>query len=211
MYSRVSLFPFLDSEASFVMTARVRAVLLVSMLTVGLIALPSPAHAQGFVGGLIGYNFGGNADCPTLRNCETKHRNLGVTVGSLGKGGGAEFEVSDASELLVSTGADSSSVRSFMSNGLVGPKLGPVQPFGLFGVGMLRMHTEFTTPVSTHTENKFAWDAGFGVIVFLGHVGIRGDIRHFSAFGDSDYLKSLTGDDAKLDYGRASGSILIKF
>ena len=54
-------------------------------------------------------------------------------------------------------------------------------------------------------------EAGFGVIVFLGHVGIRGDIRHFSAVGDSDYLKSLTGDDAKLDYGRASGSILIKF
>ena len=191
--------------------ARVRTALLVSIVAVGLLAGPSSAHAQGFIGGLIGYNFAGNADCPTLRNCETKHRNLGVTVGTLGKGGGAEFEVSDASDLLVSTGADSSSVRSFMSNGLIGPKIGPVQPFGLVGVGVLRMHTEFTAAAATHTENKIGWDAGFGVIVFLGHVGIRGDIRRFSALGDSDYLRSITGGDAKLDYGRASGSILIKF
>jgi hypothetical protein len=169
------------------------------------------ASADGFIGGLIGYNFGGNASCPTLRNCEEKHRNTGGVFGSLGKGGGAEVEVASASDLLATTGATSSSVQSFMSNALLGPKLGPVQPFGLFGVGLLRMHAEFATPASTHTENKLGWDAGFGVIVWLGHVGIRGDLRRFSAFGDSDYLRSLTGDDAKLDYGRASAALLVKF
>lgn len=184
---------------------------LVSLLFLACVGIPSSAAADGFVGGLIGYNFGGNASCPTLRNCEDKHRNTGGMFGSIGKGGGAEVEVASASDLLATTGASSSSVQSYMSNVLVGPKLGPVQPFGLFGVGMLRMHAEFTTPASTHSENKFGWNAGVGLIVWLGHVGIRGDLRRFSAFGNSDYLESLTGGDPKLHYGRASGSVLIKF
>jgi opacity protein-like surface antigen len=171
------------------------------------------ARAQGFVGILLGYNFGGNSTCEGIRNCEEKHRNLGVSVGAVGKAGGFEAELSFANELLGKTPATSSRVTTLMGNSVAGPRWGAVQPYGLIGVGLIRMHveTDGTLVEANHDENQFGWDGGFGVIVWLGPVAVRGDIRHFNSFQDSDFLRALTGDDAKLDFSRLSGSVLIKF
>ena len=46
---------------------------------------------------------------------------------------------------------------------------------------------------------------------FIGsHVGLRGDIRYFHAFQDRTIL-GLTLSDSKIDFGRASVGVVLKF
>jgi hypothetical protein len=67
--------------------------------------------------------------------------------------------------------------------------------------------------VLSFTNNTFAWDIGFGVMVMFGqHVGVKGDIRHFHSFQELNLLGlSLGGGDTKLNFGRASGALVLQF
>jgi hypothetical protein len=47
-------------------------------------------------------------------------------------------------------------------------------------------------------------------MVFAGHIGVRGDIRHFHSFQETGFLGFL-GNEEKLNFGRASGAIVFKF
>jgi opacity protein-like surface antigen len=174
-------------------------------------ATPSPARAEGFLSGLIGYNFSGDSGCPTIRNCEDKRLNFGVSVGSVGVIG-FEEELAYAKDFFGKTSTGSSSVLTLMSNLLIAPGFGPVHPYVLGGVGLMRAYTDFTpSALIDITENQFAWDVGGGVMVFAGHVGVRGDIRHFHSFQDTDLLGGFFSSGTKLDFGRASGAIVLKF
>lgn len=189
-----------------------RPLFVCSVLTCTVIAAPRVAHAQGYVGVLLGYNYGGDAVCEGITGCEEKHRNLGVSAGSMGRAGGFEVEWARASELLGKTAVASSHVMTLMANTLGGPKWGAVQPFGLIGVGWMRMHVETTGPVDAdYDENTFGWNGGFGVNVSLGPVVLRTDIRKFKSFQDSDFLETRTPDDKKLEFSRFSGAVLFKF
>ena len=171
---------------------------------------PSSARAAGFLSGFVGYNFGGDAGCPTLRNCDDKRANLGVSVGSVGVIG-FEEELAYAKDFFGKSPTGSSSVMTLMSNLLIAPGFGPVHPYVLGGAGLMRAHTDFSlSPLLNLTDNQFAWDVGGGVMVFAGHVGVRGDIRHFHSFQDTGFL-GLLASDSKLDFGRASGAIVLKF
>ena len=65
--------------------------------------------------------------------------------------------------------------------------------------------------ISTYDNNNAGWDLGGGLIVLLGsHLGVRGDIRYFHAFQDLNVLGFPIGD-TKLDFGRASGALVLKF
>jgi opacity protein-like surface antigen len=146
-------------------------------------ATPAPARAEGFLSGLIGYNFSGDSGCPSIQNCEDKRANLGVSVGSIGVIG-FEEELAYAKDFFGKTSTGSSSVLTLMSNLLIAPGFGPVHPYVLGGVGLMRSHTDFTPSqlVLDINDNQFAWDVGGGVMVFAGHVGVRGDIRYFHSF-----------------------------
>ena len=95
---------------------------------------------------------------------------------------------------------------------MIGPKIGPVQPYFLAGLGLMKSRVELTPEsLFTTTNNHFAWDVGGGVIGFFGeHVGIRGDVRYFHAFQDLRVL-GLTLDDMKLNFGRGSAALVFKF
>jgi hypothetical protein len=154
-------------------------------------ATPSPARADGFLSGFIGYNFSGDSGCPSIQNCDDKRANLGVSGGSIGVIG-FEEELAYAKDFFGKTSTGSSSV--------------------LGGVGLMRSHTDFTPSqlVLDVNDNQFAWDVGGGVMVFAGHVGVRGDIRYFHSFQESSFLGFLaTGE--KLNFGRAAGAIVLKF
>jgi hypothetical protein len=48
------------------------------------------------------------------------------------------------------------------------------------------------------------------MIHFGDHFGVRGDVRYFHAFSALELL-GLNRDETKLDYGRFSGALLVKF
>jgi opacity protein-like surface antigen len=170
---------------------------------------PRGAHAQGFLSPLIGYDFGGDSNCPTLRGCEEKHRNIGIAFGTLRAVTGSEIEIAWASNFFNDPAA-SSSVRTMMANGLFAPAFGPVRPYGLMGFGLVRAKIEF--PQTKEESDRFlGWDIGGGLMVFPSRaIGVRGEIRYFHALQDLE-LPGISLADKKLDFGRASAGVVFRF
>ena len=182
-----------------------------SMLTT--LALPPRAHAQGFISPLIGFNFGGDASCQSVSNCEDKRLNFGVGLGAMNAVFGFEEEFAYARDFFgIRPVLQNSSVLTVMSNFMLVPKVGPVRPFVLGGLGLIKTHTEFTTAALLSTDNNnFGWDVGGGVMLTIApHVGLRGDIRYFHAFQDLS-IAAFTLSDSKLDFGRAAAAVIFTF
>ena len=188
------------------MARTVRVLLLMALIT------PDAAYAQGFVSPLIGYDFGGDSGCPEITGCEDKKLNIGVAVGSLGSVLGAELEFAYANDFFGEIPGVNSSVLTLMGNMMLSPRFGPVQPYGLIGLGLLKTNVEFSAAsLLDRDDNHFGWDVGGGLIVFLGsHIGVRGDIRYFHAFQDLEIL-GLSVGDTKLDFGRAAAGVVFRF
>lgn len=194
-----------------------RSVIALAVVALALLAAPSDARAQGFISGLVGYNFGGDAGCQSATNCQDKHTNWGGSIGTLGIIG-FEEELAYAKNFFgepVSGSSGTNSVLTLMSNLLIAPAIGPVNPYVTGGVGLMRAHTDFSPSgfVTNTDQNQFAWDLGGGVVVGFGHLGVRGDIRHFHSFQDNSLpsFLGLSSTTSKLNFGRISGAILLKF
>ena len=168
-------------------------------------------RAQAFFSPFIGYDFGGDSGCHALTGCEEKKTNFGASFGSLGHVTGFEQEFAYAKNFFGSTSGDDSSVLTIMSNVMIAPKIGPVRPYGLFGVGLMKVNVNLTPgALVSFTNNNFAWDAAAGIMVFFGdHFGIRGELRHFQSFQDL-HIAGFEIDNTKLDFGRASIAIVLK-
>jgi opacity protein-like surface antigen len=188
-----------------------RQVLSIAILALLVPAIaPRPAHAQGFVSPLIGYNFGGDSGCPEISDCDDKRVNVGVSIGSFGALLGGEIELAYANDFFGDIPGVSSSVLTLMGNVMVAPALGFVRPYGLIGIGLIKSNVEFPDLFESD-NNQFGWDIGGGLIVlFTEHVGVRGDIRYFHAFEDIEVLGISLGE-TKLDFGRAAGALVFSF
>jgi opacity protein-like surface antigen len=173
--------------------------------------VPAPARADGFIVPFAGYNFGGDAGCPSLTDCADKRLNFGVAFGSMGRAVGFEQDISYARNFFGETPGADNSVFSAMSNLLVGPGVGPIRPYFVVGVGLIRPHVSSLVGSVTDfdaSRNSFGYDLGGGLTVMLGPVGIRGDIRRFRTVESVDLL-IFTGQ--KLDFWRASAGLALTF
>ena len=95
-----------------------------------------------------------------------------------------------------------------MSNLLLGMPIGPVHPFVLGGVGLIRPHASFDVTNLATSKNAVGYDLGFGVSLSLGRrLAIRGDIRRFNTFDD---LKLFVFSGGHLSFSRASIGLTIK-
>lgn len=176
-------------------------------------ALPASARAEGFVSPLIGFNFGGDASCQTASNCEDKRLNFGVGLGAMNAVVGFEQEIAYARDFFgIQPALQNASVLTVMSNFMLVPKIGPVRPYVLGGIGLIKTHTEFTTNSLLSTDNNnFGWDVGGGVMLtIVPHVGVRGDIRYFHSFQDLGALPIPLANQ-KLDFGRAAAAVVFTF
>jgi opacity protein-like surface antigen len=176
------------------------------------------AQAQGFISPFYGYNFGGDAGCPEITNCQDKRSDYGVSFGALGSVVGFEAELGYSKNFFGETLGTSSNVLTFMSNFMLAPKIGPVQPYGLAGVGLIRTTVEGVG--TSNDQNQFGWDLGGGLMVFFGeHIGVRGDVRYYHSFQVLDFINvpnlpilgTLGLGGQKLDYGRAAAAVVFKF
>jgi opacity protein-like surface antigen len=183
--------------------------LLAALLGIG---FAGNARAQGFISPIIGYDFGGDAGCPNLTGCKDKKLNAGVAFGAMGSFLAFEEELAYAKNFFGDAPGLSSSVLTAMSNVMVVPSIGPVRPYALIGLGLIKTHAELTpSNVFTTTNNNLGWDVGGGVILFFGdHLGIRGDIRYFHALQKLTVL-GFTLTSAKLDFARAGAGLVLKF
>jgi opacity protein-like surface antigen len=192
-----------------------RRLALPTLLALTALAMPARAHADGFISPLIGFNFSGDASCPTVSNCEDKRLNFGVALGAMNAVVGFEEEFAYARDFFgIRPGLlQNSSVLTLMSNFMIVPKIGPVRPYVLGGLGLIKAHTEFNTAGLTSTDNNnFGWDVGGGLMVtIVPHVAVRGDIRYFHSFQDLGSIPLLPVNDTKLDFGRAAAALTFTF
>lgn len=175
------------------------------------LAWPSPSAAQAYVNPFLGYNFSGDAGCPEIVGCEDKNLNWGFAAGLVGKIVGAELELGFTNGFFGETATTKTDVTTIMGHFLLAPRFGPIQPYGLFGLGLIKSRVEETAGVD-ETQNDFGYDVGGGVMIFFGkHFGIRGDIRYFRSFDALGFLGDEFQGDNKLDFGRFSGGAVFRF
>jgi len=196
-------------------SARAKRMFAVAILVgATVLCLPASAAAQFFVNPFIGYNYGGDAGCPAITNCEAKNLNWGVAVGALGSVVGVEFEFSDTDNFYGETDVTKTRVTTLMGNFLLAPKFGPIQLYGLAGLGLLKSKVEATGGIAVdEDQDDFGYDLGGGLMVFFGeHVGARFDARYFQSF---DALQMIglgdLRDDNKLNFSRFSAGVVFKF
>ena len=177
-----------------------------------LLLVTAPARADGFIVPFVGYNFGGDSgNCASLTNCEEKRLNFGVAFGSMGAAIGFEEELSYAKNFFGETPGADNSVFSAMSNLIIGPGVGPVRPYFVVGMGLVRSHVSSLVGSVTaldEGENSLGYNLGGGVTGMFGRVGIRGDLRRFRTLQNIDLL-IFTGQ--KLDFWRASAGLALTF
>ena len=175
-------------------------------------AAPQQAKAQGFISPLIGFDFGGDSGCLTARNCEDKNSNIGVAFGTMGNVVGFELELAYARDFFGEIPGFSSSVLTLMNNLMVVPKIGPVRPYVLGGIGLFKTHAELDAAgLLDNDNNSFGWDFGGGIMVLFGdHVGVRGDLRRFSTFGEQSILGFDISNES-LGFNRAAFAVVFAF
>src|ERR1700719_499936 len=140
------------------MTKTIPISIVAMALTLG---LASEVRAQGFISPFVGYDFGGDAGCPNINNCQDKKLNAGVALGAMGSILGFEEEVAYAKDFFGNAPEISSSVLTLMSNVMIVPASGPVHPYALAGLGLIKTHVDFTTSsILTTDNNDFGWDIG---------------------------------------------------
>lgn len=177
------------------------------------LVIAEDANAQGFISPSYGYNFSGDAGCPSVTDCRDKNWNFGLSFGALGRIVGFEGEWTRDNEFFGEAGDESSSVTTLMGNILLAPRIGFLQPYGLAGLGVIRTSVDERVGESSETENQFAWTVGGGLLVYITrHIGVKGDVRYYYSFDAFKVLGLELGrDDRKLDFGRGALGVVFLF
>ena len=168
-----------------------------------------PARADGFISPFLGFGFSrDNAICPSLTDCEDHRNQWGIALGSTNGVFGFEQDIAWAPDYFGSTPGSDNSMLTLMSNLMVIIPAGPIQPYGIIGLGLMRPHVRFAE-LSVLDQNAFGWDIGGGLNIFFGHtVGIRGDLRRLRTFDDIS-LGVFSSD--KIEFWRGSAGLTLRF
>jgi opacity protein-like surface antigen len=169
----------------------------------------TPARAGGFISPFVGFNFGGDsANCASLTNCNEKRLDWGASIGTTRGLFGFEEDIAYAPDFFGKSPATNNAVLTVMSNLMIVVPAGPVQPYALVGLGLIRPHVEDVTSLALD-KNALGWDIGGGINIFLTHsVGVRGDVRHVRTL--QDVTLGLFSND-KLDFWRGSAGLTFRF
>ena len=166
------------------------------------------AEAQTFLTPFAGVTFNGDAPGNQF--------STGVALTVQGKVAGFELELGytpdffkESSDVLL---IGDSNVTTLMGSLIVGVGEGPIRPYGIAGVGLLRTRVGDTTLFQGITTNEFGLNAGFGVIGMVSdRVGLRGDVRYFRRLQDPSDDNSIDVAIGQFDFWRAYGGVSFKF
>jgi len=169
---------------------------------------PSSADAQVFLTPYAGATFG--ADAPTTKP------NFGASLTFMGKVAGFEVDLGytpdffdeDSDVVLIGD----SNVTTLMGSLVIGPGGGPVRPYGVIGLGLLRSRVDGGDLFDDISTNSFGFNAGFGVMGLVSdHVGFRGDVRYFRSLEDPEVDDDFDVSVGNFDFWRATGGVTFRF
>jgi hypothetical protein len=170
-----------------------------------------PARADGFITPFLGFNFGGDqaANCASLTNCEEKRLDWGVALGTTHGIFGFEEEIAYSKDFFGKSPTTDNAVLTLMSNLMLVLPAGPIRPYGVVGLGLIRPHIKFNSTALDFSNNTLGYDIGAGINVFFTPaVALRGDVRHLHTLQD---VTLGVFSDQKLDFWRGSAGLTFKF
>jgi opacity protein-like surface antigen len=153
----------------------IRALAIACATSAILVGNVTPARADGFISPFIGFNFGGDSsNCASLTNCEDKRTSFGVSLGTVRGVFGFEEDIGYTPDFFGKTPGGDNAMLTLMSNLMLVIPAGPIQPYGLIGLGLMRSHAQFNASSLALDSNSLGWDIGGGLNIFFGHtLGIR--------------------------------------
>jgi hypothetical protein len=177
--------------------------------------LAQDATAQMFVNPFVGTT----VTAPTPAGSRSQP-GFGVAFGSVKSIVGVETEIAYYPEVLDNTAnaLAKSKVITFSGNTLIGPTIGPVKAYGAVGLGDLFLNVTSASSLlipnpATISTNYFTVNVGGGVMgFFTEHLGVRGDLRYYRAFGFK--VADVQGAGLSLDrfdFWRATIGLALKF
>lgn len=203
-----------------------RCFLTASVFAIMLAAAPRAASADWTFTPFLGVNFGGAADVNTGSSGSStaskfeRKIDYGASLSKMGSGAiGFEIDFGYSPNFFeTGTGAsgfdftNDSNVTTLTGNVIIGASGGPIRPYVVGGVGLIRSNVQDVRGLfSATSKNDFGMDVGGGVTGFFSEsVGLRGDIRYFRSFrGTSDNASGITLGEFK--FWRASAGVSFKF
>ena len=172
---------------------------------------PRPARADGFITPYIGFNYGGDsANCVNATSCDEHRLNWGVAFGTMHGIFGFEEDLGYAPDFFgTTTTGTESGVLTVMSNVMILVPAGPIQPYVVGGLGLIRPHVKLDSSALSVDQNTLGYDIGAGINIYPLHgLGLRGDIRHLHTLQD---LTLGVFQNQTLDFWRASAGLTLRF
>jgi opacity protein-like surface antigen len=169
-------------------------------------AAPLRAQAQTFITPFAGATFKGDAPAKKLT--------YGAALTFMGKAAGFELEGGYTPDFYNQSSGTaliaSSHVATAMASLVLGVGDGPVRPYGVLGIGLIRSRIGATDFFSNVSTNDVGLNAGVGLQGGVSdHVFIRGDVRYFRSLQDPTPDTHLDVVLGKFDFWR--GTIGISF
>lgn len=192
-----------------------------SLVALVAVAAPSRAAADWLFTPFIGSTFGGNAEVggtgDSYKNEFERRLNYGATLGWMGAGiigfeadfGYSPNFFSDANSDKFNLVGDGN-VTTLMGNLVVGAPLGPVRPYASGGVGLLKSRVDNAAQFLNASRNDFGYDAGGGVMLLGGNIGVRGDLRYFRSLQSND-ANSIDFSLGNFRFWRGTVGVTFKF
>jgi opacity protein-like surface antigen len=187
-----------------------RSLAIAALLALFVAAAAVPARADGFFSPFLGFGFSGDsATCPRLTNCEEKRLQWGAAIGSTNGVLGFEEEIAYAPDFFGKTAGADNAMLTLMSNLMIVVPAGPIRPYAIVGLGLMRPHVKFDALSLALDQNALGYDLGAGINIFLTHaLGLRGDLRHLRTF--EDITLGVFGND-RIDFWRGSAGFTLRF
>ena len=187
------------------------------LLVVSAVLLLAPAEASGqpYLTAFVGGNFAGDSGVSLDQSIDDASRlDFGARLGVLGGGiFGGEIDVGYTPDFYGhGTVFDSSGVLTVTGNVVIGIPLGPVRPYFLGGVGLIRRTVDFVSggAQGSVTDSRAAYSVGGGVSLFFSqHVGINADFRYFRNFSTGNAVMDLPNE--KFNFARGSLGMTFRF
>lgn len=176
--------------------------------------VPSTARADGLIIPFFGVNFGGDSGENLSTASDAERWDWGVSFAWMSGGViGLEGDFGYTPDYFGKTDVGGSKALSLTGNVLVGVPFGGqkgfgVRPYGVAGAGLIHTNSDAFQGVVGLDNSEAVWDAGGGVLIFFGPVGIRGDVRYFRSFTELD-LGVL--NQRHVNYTRGSAGFIFRF
>ena len=172
--------------------------------------LPCPAQADGFFSPFVGFGFGGDsATCVSLTQCEEKRLSWGASIGSMNGIFGFEEDIAYAPDFFGKTPNAANAMLTAMTNVMLVIPAGPVRPYAVIGMGLMRPHVKFDASSLALDKNVLGYDYGGGLNLFLTRsFGLRGDVRRMRSFKNVT-LGVFSSD--QIDFWRGSAGLTFRF